>query len=184
MGRLTSMHKSLGVAEQVHAELVRAFAGDDAHRVGDPIPVGRVQHRVGSQVVLDGFLDMNGQPIPECDGLVWVTVVRRFRTRDFPVEAYDSSNCQIPRAVTLQVGVARCSAMMDEYGSPPPADRIKHEAIRGLDDAYRLDLALCRAGMKLDDANLISGYALDSAEPIGPEGGVVSWMQQASFRLT
>ena len=176
-----SSQASILVAEKVRAELEARFSTGEP--IGGIVPADRVQHRIGSQVVLDGFLDSNGEPRSDCDALVWVTVIRRYRTTVFPAEEYVSTNCGQPRAITVQVGIARCSAMMDEYGTPPPADRIAHEARRGLDDAGRLDAALCAAGRSLSDAGTINGFAIDASEPVGPEGGVVSWMQQASFWL-
>lgn len=176
-----SSQHSIDVAAVLRAELEARFSTGDP--VGGIIPPGRVQHRVGSQVVLDGFLDGSGSPVPECDGLVWVTVVRRFRTSAFPGEELAASNCGAPKAITVQVGVARCSSMMDEYGTPPSPERIAFEATRGLDDAGRLDAALCAAGRLLEGAGKINGFAIDASEPVGPEGGVVSWMQQASFWL-
>lgn len=181
MGVSRSSQHSIDVAAVVRAELEARFSVDTA--VGDLIPPGRVQHRVGSQVVLDGFVSSSGQPLSKCDGLVWVTVVRRYRTSIFPGEEYASSNCGHPKAITVQVGVARCSAMMDEYGTPPPPEVIAYEATRGLDDAGRLDAALCAAGRLLEETGKINGFAIDSSEPVGPEGGVISWIQQAAFWL-
>lgn len=181
--KMNTTQASVAVMQEVMAQMGRLFT--DGEPVGGKIPASRVQHRVGSQVALDGFTDEFGNPLKEeeCEGLVWGTVLRRYRTTDFPGEQFESSNCDAPRAILIQVGVARCSVAMDDHGNPPTQERMQWEAIRGLDDAGRLDSALCKAGGMLTERGIINGWAVDSSEPMGPDGGVVSWGQQAAFYL-
>lgn len=176
---VNSTQATVRVTSVLQQELQRMFS--EGEPFGGKIPAERVQHRVGSQVVLDGFSDVDGTG--ECEGLVWLTVLRRYRTSEFPVESFESGNCSQPRAVLVQLGVARCSATMTDDGGPPNPDDVHMEAIRGLDDSARLDRALCAAADLLDEQGMISGWAADAAEPVGPEGGVITWVQQAAFRL-
>lgn len=169
-------NKVAGIIAEVMAQLRVQF--HEGTPLGGAVPIERIQHRIGAEVVLDGF-DGND----DCDALVWVSILRRYRTVDFPSEAYEIDNCRVGKAITIVVGIARCTSMMDDYGNPPDPDQVAHEAVVGIDDSSRLDAALCRAGRVLEDDGRANGFALDAAEPMGPSGGIVAWVQQASFRL-
>lgn len=147
---------------------------------GGKIPPERVQHRVGSAVALDGFSTEYGQ---ECEGLVWATVLRQFRTDPFPQEIYEARSCGAPRALLVQLGVARCSSTMTDDGSAPDPAVVQDEAVRGLDDVGRMDRAVCRAAARLLDQDAILAWAPDAIEPVGPDGGVITFVTQVAFLL-
>lgn len=182
MARMGFAAQALWCVREVQGQLRARFSAEDQHPVGGLLPEERVQFRTGSQIVLDGFPDEYGAPDEEC-GLVWVTTVRKFRSRDFPGEHMGVDNCGAPLAVQVQVGVARCSIHYGDDLGPADPERVEWEGVRGLDDAERLDRALCAAGTALDERGLIAGYVLDAAEPLGPEGGVITWIQHATFFL-
>lgn len=177
MGRLNAGQASVAVTGEILNQLRKKFS--EAEPFGGKIPEERVQHRVGSEVVIDGFSEGD----EDCEGLAWVSAVRRYRTTEFPAESFTSGNCGTQRALAVLVGVARCAATLDHNGAPPSPQRINEEAIRGLDDAHRLDTAICAAGNELDERGAILGWAVDAVEPVGPQGGVIIWVCQAAFLL-
>lgn len=138
---------------------------------------GRPQHRGGINVPIDG---LTGEG---CEAVVWANVLRRFRTREFPNEALDSAPCAGSRAVVVQVGAARCAVGFDDAGYPPTPDELEREALVVLDDANRLEWAVCRATQLADDRELISGSALGAWEPVGPEGGIVAGVLTVTYQL-
>lgn len=158
------------------------YAFSDNSGLGEAIPRQRVQHRGGLDIALDGFGDEG------CAGLVWVNVLRRFPTtgEGFPNEVpHIGDSCGRLNAVTIQLGVARCSASMDDEGMVDAAD-MEHDALVLLDDAARIDSVMCRMAKRLTggDEEVVAAYAFHGGEPVGPEGGIVSWVQTASFLFT
>lgn len=157
------------------------YAFADNHGLGDEIPRHRVQHRGGIDIALDGFNDDN------CAALAWVNVLRRFPTNGdgFPNEVpFIGDTCGRLSGLTIQVGIARCASLPDDDGFMPSGADLEHEALVLLDDASRLDAVLCRVGKDLANQDVVATYALHGGEPVGPEGGIVSWVQTASFLFT
>lgn len=107
------------------------------------------------------------------DPFVWVRLTRRFRTAVFPQPYVGDNPCGTPRAVAIEIGVARCAAVFQE-GCDWTA--YESEAEVSLDDSARIELALCRAAalMKRDECSDM--VALDAVVPYGPEGGVIAWI--------
>lgn len=180
MARYTPQQSGVAITTEVQARLRAVFSEADPH--GGKIPAERVQLRPGVEIALDGFSDSMTEE--ECEGLIWVSPVRWFSSREFPAEAGGPlGGCGLPTVMVLQIGVARCSQAMDDYGNPPPAERMDFEGIRSIDDAARLDRALCDASGALEELGLLNGYYADAAEPIGPGGGVVAWTRQTYWQL-
>lgn len=109
---------------------------------------------------------------------LWVRLDRRYRVRgrDFPaayVGLIDCASSDIRRAVAIEIGVARCTTM----DAKPNRTVLEDEATIGLDDSWRVDLALCMAS----DALTSIGHAVatDTVAPVGPEGGLIAWTGMA-----
>ena len=111
-----------------------------------------------------------------CKGVpwLWVRLDRRYRVRkrDFPaayVGVLDCKNPDVRRAVAIEIGVARCTTME----ANPKRAVLEDEATIGLDDSWRIALALCMAS----DALTAVGHAVvtDTVAPVGPEGGMIAW---------
>lgn len=104
---------------------------------------------------------------------LWVRVLRRFRTKQFPTPASSIESCGLPRVIALEVGVGRCAVIDME----PDWQAYANEAEVSLDDSWRIELALCRAASK----TVTLGYPAGIGEvaPYGPEGGVVAWTGDA-----
>lgn len=101
---------------------------------------------------------------------LWVRIVRRYRTSEFPNPDPDITSCGMPRVVELEIGVGRCAVLAEN----PSWHDYAVEAETSLDDSYRIEMALCRANALARKAN----YTVATTEvlPYGPEGGVVAWM--------
>jgi len=130
---------------------VRFFAGD-------AIPMAAWEvHSVGRSTskVIEPFL--------------WVRVMRRFRSTEFPDAAVDIRPCSGMRVIELEMGVARCAVAEAE----PRWDDYANEAAVSLDDSWRIELAQCRVSSLLRDAGNMTG--LMDVQPYGPEGGLVAW---------
>lgn len=110
----------------------------------------------------------------DCDNpFLWVRVLRRYRTSEFPNPDFSIDACNLPRVIALEVGVGRCSVVELE----PSWDDYAAEAEVSLDDSWRIELALCRAAALVRAL----GYSAGSGEvaPYGPDGGVVAWTGEA-----
>jgi hypothetical protein len=115
-----------------------------------------------------------------CDKpFLWVRLMRRYRTLDFPNEYVGPSNCGHPKAIALELGVARCASMEVETSW----EVRQQEAKFALDDSWRIELAMCRAGARAMASNCADNFALDAIIPAGPEGGVISWLGTAYFQI-
>ena len=197
--------ETIGVVAGVMTGLDYYLGGSDAERSKvAPIGgwIGRPQHRPGAQVAMDMVAaDLEQQPFtnpqspviprilqrprpgePPCKTLLWVNVLRRYRTRNFPVEDA-SAGCGGALCVVVQVGAARCAAVLDEYGNPPDAAVMEREALMLLDDADRLEAALCRAAGDLESGGLVNQTVIGGWEPIGPMGGITSGVMTAWFEI-
>ncbi|MDO5730785.1 hypothetical protein [Corynebacterium sphenisci] len=146
----------------------------------DPAPLGgamrEVEHRPGADVALDGLFG------DACPGLVWANVTRIYRTLAFPQEEVGEP-CRGPRAVVIQVGAARCVATLDDQGYAPSAEAMEHDALVGLDDAARLERAVCRAAAAAEDRGIIDAAVWSPLEPIGPQGGALAWVMELTVQL-
>lgn len=109
-----------------------------------------------------------------CDEpFVWVRLMRRYRTRDFPTPYVGGEPCPMPVVIAVEVGVARCAAI--STGADCDWSCFENEAEISVDDSMRIERALCYAAGKLT-ADLCSPLiGLDAILPYGPEGGVIAW---------
>lgn len=159
--------------------LVEALRGRFVESVKPPIGgrVAAVEHRPGVDVTLDGLWAEG------CSGLVWVNVVSLFRSMAFPEVSQDPSPCGGVRCATVQVGAARCVSMVDESGYPPSVADMEHDAVVGLDDAARLEAAVCEAVRVCRGRGVVSAAVQSPVEPVGPEGGVLAWIMTVTVEF-
>lgn len=136
--------------------------------------VDRVEHRPGMDIALDNL------STGECSAIVWANVQRIFPCVEFPDES-PGQGCGMT-AATIQVGAARCVSVVSEYGAPTP-DEMEHEALVGLDDAYRLDRAAGESMLACEERGLITQHEKTGLEPVGPQGGVLAWVMQLTVQL-
>ncbi|UYL88132.1 hypothetical protein SEA_EVAA_21 [Gordonia phage Evaa] len=108
-----------------------------------------------------------------CDNpFLWVRLVRRYRTENFPSPSTSPSNCSLPRAAAIEVGVGRCAVV----GLEPSWEDYANEAEVSIDDSWRIELALCRALAKAREQHLAHAGASDLIAPYGPDGGIVAYL--------
>lgn len=138
---------------------VRLFAGD-----GIPLAAWNA-HADGG--------DNCGEPF------LWVRLVRRYRTNEFPNAYVGPAPCGMPTAVAIEVGVGRCAVL----GAEPSWDDYANEAEVSIDDSWRIDLALCRAMSKIVQSECGLNTAIDAIVPYGPEGGVVAYIGTGYVQL-
>lgn len=103
---------------------------------------------------------------------LWVRVVRRYRSREFPVPAV-VTDCDLPRVLEVEVGVARCALTKER----PTWEEYGREAEVSLDDSWRIENVLCRARALLNKNDFRVGTG--TIEPYGPEGGIIAWSGNA-----
>lgn len=137
-------------------ELVRVFAGAaaplaavDMHLEGDGCGCGQ-------------------QPF------VWVRLMRRYRSRQFPQPYVGDDPCGSPVVVAVEIGIARCAAVF--AGENCTWAAYEAEAEISLDDSRRIEVALCRAVGLLKASHCSDVAATDMVVPFGPEGGVMAWI--------
>ncbi len=115
------------------------------------------------------FFAGDGAPIDEihCDSpLLWVRLVSRHRSTEFPEPDIVTAPCGAMDTIVLELGVARCADM-------DPSPKIRGtEAEIALDDSWRISKAMCLASYQLGDNHYVGS---DVIVPYGPEGGVIAW---------
>lgn len=114
--------------------------------------------------------------------LLWVRFARRFHTTNFPAENPDGEACGKTPVVVFEVGVARCVETGEMHDGPSLEDR-RREMFCLMDDAWRIDTALCRAGAIVMRDHVALAYSISGGEPAGPEGGLVVWTQTITVQL-
>ena len=108
---------------------------------------------------------------PGCEApFLWVRATRRYRTRTLPEPAAGSSPCDLPRAIAVEVGVARCAVTAEN----PTWAEYEAEAVLSLEDSWRIEAALCATAKRLR-GELFLDVTTDPIEPYGPEGGILAW---------
>lgn len=121
----------------------------------------------------------------DCGPYLWVRLARRWRTGGstpgrtavFP-DALAAAGCGTARAITVEVGIARCHPL---DGTPQELEQ--HAAIQW-DDGWRIDNALCAAMRAAENVEAASHTAIGDGEPYGPEGLVTAWLQEAHAQLS
>ncbi|MDO4610969.1 hypothetical protein [Corynebacterium sp.] len=158
--------------------VIEALRGEFVDATPPPLggAVREIEHRPGADVALDGLFDDG------CPGLVWANVTRIYRTSEFPQEMFGEP-CRGPQAAVIQVGAARCVATIDDRGFAPTAEAMEHDALVGLDDAHRLERAVCLAARWAEDRGLIDAAVWSPLEPIGPQGGALAWVMTLTVLL-
>lgn len=173
------MHALIPVVGQFLEALRREFVDADPAPLGGTVTA--VEHRPGELVALDALADEVGGP---CSGQVWVNVLRVWRSVSFPTVSAESSSCRAPVTMELQVGAARRVCTVDDAGYPPTVDAMGHDALVGLDDATRIDRAVCLALRAGDDRGLITQSVVAPIEPVGPQGGILAWTTVVTIQLS
>jgi hypothetical protein len=138
-----------------------------------------VEHRPGADVPLDRLWG----DARECEVMVFVNVIRIYRSNDFPGETEEIRPCGGERHAVIQLGVARCVSTMEEDGSAPSTEVLEREALVGLDDADRLEAALCIAVKRAEHLGLINQSVWSGVEPNGPAGGALAWTCTVTVQL-
>lgn len=104
-----------------------------------------------------------------CAGMLYVNVVRTFRSESFPVEDVSWVPCRRnPLAVELVVGVLRCAPLPDDRGNLPSASAITAASLVVLDDAQTVAACLTKWGCDDDVASVLAGQTM-----LADEGGCV-----------
>ncbi|MGW5147530.1 hypothetical protein [Rhodococcus koreensis] len=109
---------------------------------------------------------------------IWVRISGRFRTTVFPAPA-DRANCGTRRAMTVEVGIARCAP----FDRAPEPDKLEQQAMVQWDDAHRLDLALCKAMQRAEAVQAATDSTIGAGEPYGPEGLLIAWLQTVTVQF-
>lgn len=108
---------------------------------------------------------------------LWVRLARRYRSAAFPSPTVVDDPCGHPRVIAVEIGAARCAVLDAE----PPWEAYEHEFDTGLDDSWRLELALCRITKQLREQT--PAVSVDAISPYGPDGGVVAWTAMLYIQL-
>lgn len=169
------MHSVIPTVGQVIEAMREVFIDTEHEPLGGKMLT--IEHRPGADVALDGLF------VGNCPGLAWANVLRLYRTDSFPAESDSVTPCRGTKAAIIQVGAARCVATVDRHGRPPSAAAMEHDALVGLDDAHRLEVALCRAAKRCEDLGLVNGATWSAVEPIGPSGGALAWVSSMTVQL-
>jgi hypothetical protein len=165
------------VVNTVIAALLRAFNPNDA--VMAPLGGGsETVHFVAGDVVALELWDAHTNQTDCDEPFLWVRMTRRYRFTHFPTAETGEVNCTMPRAVSLEVGVGRCSQLSPEVDWSV----MQTESEVSLDDSFRIELALCEAVRTLQKGQdrLV---AIGEITPFGPEGGVVAWSATLHVKL-
>lgn len=108
---------------------------------------------------------------------LWVQVTKRFRFSSFPTPASGAMTCELPRAIALQIGVARCFTL----DATVNWNTVAQQSEISLSDSWRIELALCRAVTLMKAQNRL--VATEPIIPHGPEGGILGWAANAVVKL-
>jgi len=138
-----------------------------------------VEHRPGAEVPLDRFWGEH----PQCKVMAFVNVIRIYRSNDFPGESEEIRPCGGQRHAVLQLGIARCVSTVRSDGSAPPPEVLEEEALVGLDDADRLEVAVCRAVRAAEQRGVINQAVWSGVDPSGPMGGALAWTSTVTIQL-
>lgn len=159
------------------AAMRKAFNPDDA--VQAPIGGGSTVVRfVAGDVAAMELWDAHAAGGDCKEPFLWVRLMRRYRSKTFPTPSPASDNCELPRVVDIEVGVARCAAISED--GTVDWEQVAQEAEISRDDSWRIELALCIAGSALRKNHQV---ATNTVLPTGPEGGVIGWGGTAAVQL-
>lgn len=124
----------------------KASESPDFCRIG-PMPAGSV------------IIDACGECVDgSCGGQGWVRLVNSFASTDFPLED-PIAQCGSKRAFTLEVGIARCMASMDEDGEPPSVEDVTKDWAQQMTDMETMRRAIaCCFGRDFEGDYVLGGY--------------------------
>jgi hypothetical protein len=104
-----------------------------------------------------------------CQGMLYVNIVRMYRSEVFPVEDANWVPCRrSPLVVELTVGVLRCAPLPDDRGNLPTASDVTAASLAVLDDAATLAACLGKWGCEDDIASVLTSQTM-----LADEGGCV-----------
>lgn len=102
---------------------------------------------------------------------LWVRLMRRYRSESFPQPTIQEGHCSLARVIAVEAGVGRCAAIE----MPTSWEAYAQQAEISMDDSWRLESALCRAGQLSNQKECAIRTSADAITPYGPEGGVLAW---------
>lgn len=114
---------------------------------------------------------------------LWVRLHDRYRTRlaEFPnpVRGNATCNSDLVDAVTIEIGIARCSSK----DATIDWNKAGREAEISMSDSWRIQTAMNGAGKALRCGS-DRAFSPDTVAVYGPEGGIVAWTCLAYVQLT
>lgn len=152
-------------------------------QVNPPLGGGTTTVRLfAGDVIPTSLVDMHvNDPACGCtQPFVWVRLLRRYRSREFPQPYVGDDPCGTPVVIAVEVGIARCATLMQNTCTWAA---LETEAEVSLDDSRRIELALCRAAGQLKQSQCSDAVAIDSVLPHGPDGGVLGWVGTLYVRI-
>jgi hypothetical protein len=166
------------ILNELIAALREAFDPNSTH---PPIGGGTTDVRLfaGDAIPLSAW-DAHREGSDCSNPFLWVRLVRRYRTQQFPSPYVGPAPCGAAAVIAVEIGVGRCAVVDAEPSWQDYAD----EAEVSIDDSWRIDLALCRAMGKVAQQECGLQTAIDSVVPYGPEGGVIAWIGTGYVQLT
>jgi hypothetical protein len=165
------------VINTVIAEMLRAFNPNDA--VMPPLGGGSetVRFVTGDFIALELF-DAHTNGGQDCnEPFLWVQLRKRYRFSSFPAAETGEVDCKLFRAITIEIGVGRCSQINPEVDWVA----MQGEGEVSLDDSWRLEIAVCNIIDQCERQNRL--IAISEITPVGPEGGVIAWHATLNIKL-
>lgn len=176
------MHDPLSCAvNHVIAALKVAFAPDS---IDPPMGGGTADVRFFHADVLPLAwfnAHMSGWECENAEPFIWVRVVSRYASSNFPTP--DTSPSCKQRAAEIEVGIARCAYVGN--GDDVDFEALLTDANVSLDDSRRIEKALCLASAKITapENGCGNNTATDILQPWGPEGGAFAWVTSLYVQL-
>lgn len=133
--------------------ILRSYS-DDAAQALVPIPDRIIQIQPGQAAAWD----------VNCDGQLWTRLISMTPNPSAsPNRVRGAGTCAVPFWVaTMELGIIRCAATMDNKGNAPKAPRITEDGVQGVDD-----MAVLLGVLQCSDFT----RSITSWTPRGPEGG-------------
>lgn len=119
--------------------------------------------------VLPGALVTHDFP----DGMAWVRLSQSYTSTNITDQARTLSNCALPIAGVIEIGIVRCAPSPGRSGTPPTVlQQFEATRLQMADMAIMRRAVVCCFGQSKDFSAQLSGYT-----PFGPQGGLVggSW---------
>lgn len=108
----------------------------------------------------------------ECTGpFMWVRLVSRYRSTEFPQQSTAPGPCAGTRVIELEVGIGRCVMMRETTDWQVMAEEMEISR----DDSFQIENILCLASGELATTHHVSLVSTDNIVPYGPAGGIQGW---------